>query len=108
MAVLYVFLIFTPVLLLFSWLLEIGVDTPSKNLAHEIDTIARYENPRKKADTDEDDRSCGDFFASQWFIWLFLGLFVVVLLSTEIYGAVDGNGDRIRAMHNVSADATSG
>lgn len=34
LATLYVFLIFTPVLLLVSWGLEVVIDTPSKNLAH--------------------------------------------------------------------------
>ena len=36
-ACLWVFLIFTPVLILISWLLEMGVDTPSKNFANEVD-----------------------------------------------------------------------
>ncbi len=33
----YVFLIFTPVLILVSWFLEWGVDTPSKDFANEVD-----------------------------------------------------------------------
>jgi hypothetical protein len=61
LATLYVFLIFTPVLLLVSWVLEFGIDTPSKNLAHQIDKYARIEIPADmKGDTDdEDQRSCG-------------------------------------------------
>jgi hypothetical protein len=44
MAVFYVFLLFTPVLLVCSWVLELGIDTPSKDLAHAIDFIARYDH----------------------------------------------------------------
>jgi peptidoglycan/LPS O-acetylase OafA/YrhL len=37
MSLLWVFLIFTPVLFLVSWLLEIAVDTPAKNFANKVD-----------------------------------------------------------------------
>jgi len=37
----YVFLIFTPVLLVISWLAEIGIDTPAKNLAQDLDISCR-------------------------------------------------------------------
>jgi hypothetical protein len=37
LAILYVFLIYTPILILVSWILEMIVDTPSKNFAYEID-----------------------------------------------------------------------
>lgn len=40
-AILYVFLIFTPIIILVSWLLEMWIDTPSKNLAGEIDRALR-------------------------------------------------------------------
>ena len=64
LAVLYVFLIFTPVLFLVSWGLEALVDTPAKNFAHAIDVLTRFENPKKKAsDDDEDDRTCSTFLA---------------------------------------------
>jgi hypothetical protein len=49
MAVFYCFLIFTPVLFLLSWLLEMLVDTPSKNFAHAVDQYSRIEAPKKKA-----------------------------------------------------------
>lgn len=52
-----------------------------------------------KGDTDdEDQRSCGQFLADNWVIWVILGLLVAVGATCEIYGAVNGNGDRIRAM----------
>jgi len=36
-AVLYIFLIYTPVLLIVSWILEFTVDTPAKNFSFELD-----------------------------------------------------------------------
>jgi hypothetical protein len=42
----YVFLIYTPVLILVSWLLEMGVDTPAKNFSAEVDIAARIQRPR--------------------------------------------------------------
>lgn len=104
MAVLYVFLIYTPVLLLVSWGLEIAFDTPGKNLAHALDVWTRYENPNKKKkpeaeageEEEEDDRTCGKFLTEQWFVWVLLIYLLVVLFVTESYAAVDDNGDRIR------------
>lgn len=40
-ASLYVFVIYTPIIILISWLMEIGLDNPSKNLAGEIDQELR-------------------------------------------------------------------
>lgn len=37
LACLYCFLIFTPILFVVSWLLEMGIDTPSKEFAHAVD-----------------------------------------------------------------------
>ena len=103
MAVLYVFLIFTPVLLLVSWLLEIVIDTPSKNFAHNLDTLTRYVNPRTgkldEDDEEDEDRTCGGFLYKNWVMWVILGLIFSVGLSTIIYESIDGNGDRIRAMN---------
>jgi len=44
-AVLYVFLIWTPVLIFVSWILEILVDRPSKNFAYQLDIQARVKRP---------------------------------------------------------------
>lgn len=40
---LWVFVIYTPVIILISWLMEMGIDTPSKNLAGEIDRELRIQ-----------------------------------------------------------------
>ena len=42
---LYAFLIFFPVLLLVSWLLEMAVDNPSVKFAHKIDAAMRKKRP---------------------------------------------------------------
>lgn len=44
-AILYVFLIYTPVLFLVSWILEIIVDRPSKEFAGEFDRQTRRNRP---------------------------------------------------------------
>lgn len=44
-AILYTFLIWTPILILFSWALEILVDTPSKNFAYLLDIQTRVKRP---------------------------------------------------------------
>jgi len=36
-AILCVWLIYTPILILVAWILEMLVDTPSKNFAYEVD-----------------------------------------------------------------------
>ena len=71
-----------------SWGLEVVIDTPSKNLAHALDMYTRYEG--------KPDRKFSDVLKNNWVIWVFVGLLTVVPLITEIYGAVDGNGERIR------------
>jgi len=45
LAILYVFLIYTPILILVSWILEMLVDTPSKNFAYEVDVQYRIHRP---------------------------------------------------------------
>jgi hypothetical protein len=44
----YVFLIFTPVLLLISWLATIAIDTPSKNLVQELDNNCKVDVPKPR------------------------------------------------------------
>jgi hypothetical protein len=67
MATLYVFLIYTPILILFSWLLEWAVDTPAKNWASAIDIEARLEKGRVKPGEEEKPKKgfC-EFICSSW------------------------------------------
>jgi hypothetical protein len=36
--------------------------------------------------------------SEQWILWVIVGFTVAVCITTEVYGAVNGNGERIRAM----------
>ena len=67
MATLYVFLIYTPILILFSWLLEWAVDTPAKNWAGAIDIEARLEKGRVKPGEEEKPKKgfC-EFICKSW------------------------------------------
>mgnify|MGYP001055466760 CR=1 len=40
------FIVFTPILVLVSWLLQILVDDPYKDFAYEVDIVSRKEKPR--------------------------------------------------------------
>ena len=79
MAILYVFLIYTPVLILFSWLLEWAVDSPSKRFSSTIDIEARNDGKEKKG-------FC-EFICSSWQFWCIVGWFSFILITTEIYQA---------------------
>ena len=48
LAVLVAFAIFTPVLVLFSWILLVLVDDPFKDFAYEIDIVSRKNKPPVK------------------------------------------------------------
>lgn len=53
LAVLYAWLIFTPILIVVAWLLTILVDGPAKDFAYEVDIISRVERPpAPKKDSD--------------------------------------------------------
>jgi len=88
MAALYVFLIYTPFLVLFAWLLEWAVDTPSKNFAGEIDLEARLEKARVKPGEEEKPKKdfC-EFICGSWKFWCIVGWFAGVFIITELYQA---------------------
>lgn len=44
----YTFLVYTPFLILVSWLLQISVDLPSKDLANEVDQASRLKRNNSK------------------------------------------------------------
>ena len=105
MAVLIVFLTWTPILIVASWVLEILVDTPSKNFAYQLDVQARVNRPpppKPKKDemmesneneeeleeiTEEEYYSCGSFSSRIWPIYAFIGWLVFVLIFTESLNA---------------------
>lgn len=45
LAVLYSWLIFTPVLIFVAWVLTVLVDSPAKDFAYEVDIMARIDRP---------------------------------------------------------------
>ena len=99
-AKLFVFLIFTPVLLLVAWLLELGVDTPAKNFANKLDVAARIEQPVPKVKIEGDNDEVEEvtwwrFCLRSWELWALLAWFSLILIVTEVYGAIGDNRARL-------------
>jgi len=94
-----VFVIFTPVLILVSWLLEWAVDTPAKNFANEVDQAERIERP--KTEKEEDRPKCWKFCVYSWKVWALFGWFMFILITTEVYGSFNDNKERIEAEGNL-------
>jgi len=80
LAIIYSFLIYTPIIILFSWLLEWAVDTPSKKWASSTDITAR--------DDGKDKDGFWGFLCSSWQFWCLIGWFSFILVTTEVYQAV--------------------
>lgn len=43
----YAFLVYTPILILLSWILMLAVDNPAKDLANEVDQASRLKRNDK-------------------------------------------------------------
>ena len=110
----YTFLIWTPILIVFSWVLEILVDTPSKNFAYLLDIQTRTNRPpppkkekkeimegemdnmeEPEQESEEEYYSFGNFLKRAWpiigfAIWLFL---VFAVTQIYIYKKVNEGGD---------------
>lgn len=54
LGILYIWLIFTPILLFVSWILEITIDTPSKKFSNELDIQCRNKRPPPPKTVTED------------------------------------------------------
>lgn len=94
LGLLYVWLIFTPVLLLAAWVLEILVDTPAKKFSNEIDVQCRLKRPpvpktftddTEEEVDDEDYYSCWRFSKRIWPIFAMIAWLLFVLITTEIF-----------------------
>jgi len=71
-----------------------GVDTPSKELTHEIDDAAQIEEKKKGEEEEEEkDVSCCAWTFSNWKLLVFFGYFLLILLITEIYLSASGRRD---------------
>jgi peptidoglycan/LPS O-acetylase OafA/YrhL len=98
--VLWCFLIFTPLLILISWLLAITVDIPSKDFAYELDIQCRVEAPKPKKGEEPVERpSFGRWLVTSWKFWAIIIFFVVVISFSEIFVAFHGVNPRYRHKH---------
>lgn len=89
MAVLYCILIYTPIVILLSWLLTILVDGPAKDFAYNLDVQTRKERPPppKDAENPEEYYSCLNFTKRSWKVIGFVIWLVVLFTFTELYSA---------------------
>jgi hypothetical protein len=93
-----VFIIYTPLLIVVSYLLTILVDDPAKEFAYEVDVQSRIKRPPpirkdKEENTDESIRehySCGGFTKRSWKMFGFVIWLLLVLIITETYQATKG------------------
>jgi len=100
LALLYIWLIYTPVLILVSWILTILVDDPSKDFAYDLDIQTRLKRPApplngrptseagsvaEGEEEPEDYYGCWPFTKRSWKIWAFLLWLFLLYISTEIY-----------------------
>ena len=88
------FIIFTPVLILISWLLQILVDDPYKDFAYEVDIVSRVEKPNNiknrsgvenKSNEDENERWFIDFLKQSWKFFGLMFYFLSLYIITESY-----------------------
>jgi peptidoglycan/LPS O-acetylase OafA/YrhL len=96
-ALIMVFLICTPILLVISWILELVVDRPAKEFAGEFDRQIRRKRPRPMATKNEDGAlivptveefySFSEFSKRIWPIYAFIAWLLFVFVSIEIFAA---------------------
>lgn len=96
-AVTYIFLIYTPVIFVVSWVLEIIVDRPSKEFAGEFDRQTRRQRPKpqpvknENGDLETPDPkefySCSAFMKRIWPIWFFIAWLLTLAIAIEIFNA---------------------
>jgi hypothetical protein len=88
-------LIWTPVLILVSYVLAICVDIPAKDFAYEIDMVCRLEGPKPKKGEEAVPRpSFGKFLVTSWKFWCLLGYLVFVVAFSEIFVLFHGENPR--------------
>jgi hypothetical protein len=98
LAVFVAWLIFTPVLILFSWILTVLVDEPFKDFAYEIDIVWRKKKPPVKTGgrsgvvgvpeppkPEEDDEEFGKFIKNSWKFFGLIMYFLGIYITTESY-----------------------
>lgn len=94
----WVFLIFTPVLIILSWLMTMGIDTPAKNLAQDLDMNCRIQKPKpRKGAPPVETLGWGEFFLKKWQVWALTIYLLSVFVVTETYQSFNGNRERMVA-----------
>ena len=95
------FVMWTPVLLILSWLLTLAIDTPAKDFAYECDIQSRIEPPKSKKLSSEDDGVAADprppwwqFVLYSWKIWIFVIYLVIIITVAEVFNAYHGQPKR--------------
>jgi hypothetical protein len=96
-AFIMIFLFYTPLVLLVSWILEVIVDRPSKEFAGEFDRQIRRKRPRPMPTKNEDGElvvpneeeyySLSEFSKRIWPIYAFVAWLLLVFIFTEIFAA---------------------
>jgi uncharacterized membrane protein YeiB len=86
----YVFLIYTPVIILASWILTIIVDDPSKDWANDLDLQSRLKRPaprnKELSEEEVEEYYTGwSFTKRSWKVLAFVVWLVLVLITTETY-----------------------
>lgn len=80
-----VFIIYTPPLLLISWILTKIIDNPAKDFAYEVDIQSRIERPPAPKNSKTDYYSTWNFAKRSWPIFAFAAWLVVLYGFTEVY-----------------------
>ena len=84
-----ILLIYTPTLIVLSWILTFVVDEPSKKWVNSLDVQARQTRPppRDTDETAEEHYSCWSFTKRSWYPIGFITYLVVLFIVTETYQA---------------------
>ena len=85
-AALYIFLIYTPALILLSWALEVAVDGPARELAGEVEREVRRERGWWRKGR---RKTCCEFIWTNWKIWSLIIWLLAVFIVTEVFGLID-------------------
>jgi len=96
-AVVMIFLIYTPFLLVVAWVLEIIIDRPAKEFAGEFDRQIRRNRPKPmpalnssgvmERPDEAEYYSCSEFSKRIWPIYAFIAWLLFVFVTTEIFAA---------------------
>jgi hypothetical protein len=91
-AFLITFIVLTPIMILFAWLLEIVIDAPAKKFSHDLENACRIDRDdiTDKNKEDDKDRCCCDLVwkTSKVKIIAFISWFVCVYIVVTLYIAL--------------------